>query len=194
MTSDRSPRPARRPEWPAFRPAVTACIVLAVATAGCVATSPGDGAREYLDEQTAATVTVLGRPIVFAMERPELAVHARDYLTLLPIDVNRAGAHQRYYYGYAWSTLDKRRLAGTEAPTVRYELVADGRRIRLDPLAGRPRDLGLGEAPVSPPNARAVPIIAAATAEVQNFVAAAEEVVAVAVREEGDDRFALWTR
>jgi hypothetical protein len=168
--------------------------LIVAATAGCAATQPRDEVREYLDEQTAATLTVLGRPIVFAMDRPQLAVHARDYLTLVPIDVNRSGAHQRYYYGYAWSTIDKRALAVSEGPPTRYELVADGRRISLVPLTGEPRALGLGEAPLPAPNARAARVIAATSAEVQEFVMAAEEIVALAVREGGGDRFALWAR
>lgn len=197
MTSDRSLHAALRSGRPALLRAATACIVVTAvmaAAAGCVATTPREEVREYLDGQTAATVTVLGRPMVFAMERPQLAVHARDYLTLVPIDVNRSGAHQRYYYGYAWSTIDKRGLTETVAPPLRYELVADGRRISLVPLAGEPRDLGLGEAPLPAPNAQAVRVIAATSAEVQEFVTAAEEVVAVAVREVGGDRFALWAR
>lgn len=197
MISDRRLQATRGPEKATRRRTTAACVAfvtLVAITAGCVATSPQDEVREYLDEQTAATVTVLGRPIVFAMDQPQLAVHARDYLTLVPIDVNRAGAHQRYYYGYAWSTLDKRGLTATEEPPTRYELIADGRRISLVPLTVPPRDLGLGEAPVPAPNARAVRVIAATSSEVQEFVTGAEEIVAVAVREGGGDRFALWAR
>lgn len=197
MTSDRSLHAALRSGRPALLRAATACIVVTAvmaAAAGCVATTPREEVREYLDGQTAATVTVLGRPMVFAMERPQLAVHARDYLTLVPIDVNRAGAHKRYYYGYAWSTIDKRALGDDEAPPVRYELVADGRRISLVPLSGQPRDLGLGEEPLPPPNASALRMIAATTGEAQEFVATAQDIVAVAVREGGGDRFALWAR
>jgi hypothetical protein len=197
MISDPLLHPTLGRERPGSGAAAAALIVLTAivaAISGCVATSPQGEVREYLDEQTAATVTVLGRPIVFAMERPQLAVHARDYLTLVPIDVNRAGAHKRYYYGYAWSTIDKRGFSGAEEPPARYELVADGRRIPLVPLAGQPRDLGLGEAPIPPPNATAVRMIAGTTAEVQDFVSRAEDIVAVAAREGGGDRFALWAR
>ena len=80
-------------------------------------TAPSDGEREYLDEKTAATVTVCGAALVFARERPELAVHARDYLTLVPVDVNRAGHARQYFYGYAWSTVDKRRLQASRGAT-----------------------------------------------------------------------------
>lgn len=191
MTSDRLPRASL-----ARGPAAAGIVLAAAAAAllGCVSTPPRAEPREYLDEQTAATVTVRGRPMVFALERPQLAVHARDYLTLVPIDVNRAGTHARYFYGYVWSTIDKRGLTGTEQSMVRFELVADGRRIPLATLAGQPRDVGLGEAPLPPPNAGALRMIVATTPEVQDFVAAAEEIVAVAVYDGGSDRFALWAR
>jgi hypothetical protein len=197
MTSDHRLLAMRGLARATLRRAAAACaalMMLVAVTAGCVATTPREEVREYLDKQTAATVTVLGRPIVFAMERPELAVHARDYLTLVPIDVNRSGAHKRYYYGYAWSTIDKRGLGEYEAPPVRYDLVADGRRISLVPLAVPPRELGLGEEPLPPPNARASRVIAATTADLQEFATTAQEIVAVAVREGGGDRFALWAR
>jgi hypothetical protein len=132
--------------------------------------------------------------MVFALERPNLAVHARDYLTLVPVDVNRAGAHARYFYGYLWSTIDKQRLGEAEQPALRFELVADGRRVPLTPVAGKPRDLGLGEAPLLPPSATAVLLISATSREVQEFVAVAQEIVAVAVYQDGSERFALWTR
>jgi len=170
-----------------------ACVVCLVA--GCAATpAPDEGPREYLDETTAATVTVGGRPLVFALERPELAVHARDYLTLVPIDVNRSGSHAQYFYAYVWSTIDKRGVGEGSGTATRFELVADGRRIPLAPVPGKARDLGLGEAPLAPPAASAEVLVSATSREVQDFVAGAAEVVAVAVRDGVSERFALWTR
>ncbi len=186
MTSERgSLRVARR--W--------ACACLVAVVTGCAAAPPADDAsREYLDEETAATITVGGRPLVFARERPELAVHARDYLTLVPVDVNRAGTHAQYFYGYVWSTIDKRGVeAGGQAPA-RFELIADGRRIPLVPLSGEPRSLGLGEAPLPPPAASAQVLVSATTREVQRFVRDAAEIVAVAFRDGAAEPFPLWAR
>lgn len=160
--------------------------------AGCAA-APADGTREYLDERTAATVTVGAPTLVFARERPELAVHARDYLTLVPIDVNRAGSHAQYFYAYVWSTIDKR---GTDdvAGRMRFELLADGRRIPLAPVPGKPRDLGIGVPPLSAPARSAQVLLAATTREAQDFVATAREIVAVAVLDEAAEPYPLWTR
>lgn len=171
-----------------------ACMLAALPVAGCVATGPVADEREYLDESTAATVTVGSRALVFARERPELAVNARDYLSLVTVDVNRAGAHSQYFYGYVWSTLDKRRLQGEALDAVRFELVADGRRIPLVPVAGPLRELGLGEPPLPAP-ARAVQVLVAPTSrEVQEFVASADELRAVALRDGVAERFELWDR
>ena len=170
-------------------------VLLALHLAGCtVAPQAEDGSREYLDETTAATVTVRGRPLVFARERPELAVHARDYLTLLPVDVNRSGRHAQYFFGYLWSTIDKRAAGEDREAAPRFELVADGRRIALVPLPGEPRSAGLGEAPLEPPAASAVALVAATSREEQEFLRGAAEIVAVAHGDGVAEPFALWRR
>jgi hypothetical protein len=150
--------------------------------------------HEYLDEQTAATVTVREPALVFARERPELAVNARDYLTLVPVDVNRAGKHVQYYYGYVWSTIDKRRVSGVGTDSRRFELIADGRQIPLDRYPGEPRTLGLGEAPVPPPARSAQVLVAPVSRDTQEFVARATELRAVALDEGVTERFELWSR
>lgn len=182
MTSDRT-RPC----------AIWTCLLAATLLAGCTASAPV-AEREYLDEATAATVTVGTPVLVFARERPELAVHARDYLTLVPVDVNRAGTHAQYFVGYAWSTIDKRSVAGGAASQPRFELVADGRRIALEPHPGSLHELGLGEVPVPAPARAAALLIAPATREQQQYVADATELRAVLLRDGASERFELWSR
>ena len=112
MTSERLRGPARP------RRLAVAIALLAV---GACASSPPDGSRQYLDEKSAATVTVAEGSLVFARERPELAVHARDYLTIVPVDVNRMGTHVLYFYCFVWSTIDKRDSAAREDGTAQFE-------------------------------------------------------------------------
>lgn len=166
---------------------------MAVWLAGCAASAPV-AEHEYLDEVTAATVTIGTPVLVFARERPELAVHARDYLTLVPVDVNRAGTHAQYFVGYAWSTIDKRSVADGAASQARFELVADGRRIALVPHEGSLRELGLGEVPLQAPSRSAALLVASATREQQQYVADAAELRAVLVRAGASERFDLWSR
>ncbi len=169
-------------------------IAAVLLAAGCATPDSASGEHEYLDEFTAATITVGSPTLVFARERPELAVHARDYLTLVPVDVNRAGTHSQYFYGYVWSTLDKRGLAEEATAARRFDLVADGRRIPLTPVAGELRDLGLGEPPLPSPARSAQVLVAPTSREVQSFVAGASELRAVATHEGGAERFELWGR
>jgi hypothetical protein len=73
---------------------VPMCFSLAACTATKVETV------EYLDEVSAATVSAVGTPLVFARARPELAAHARDYVHLVAVDVNRAGRHDQWVLVY----------------------------------------------------------------------------------------------
>src|SRR5690242_15561306 len=79
---------------------------LTMALGACVAASSGP--HEHLDEKTAATVTTASQPLVFARERPELAAHSREYITLAGAAVNRSGALECYLFVYRWSTVDRR--------------------------------------------------------------------------------------
>lgn len=169
-------------------------VLVMLLAAGCKTTDSVSGEREYLDEETAATVTVGHPALVFARERPELAVHARDYLTLVPVDVNRSGTHSQYFYVYVWSTLDKRGLPEEAMAAWHYDLLADGRRIPLTPASAEPRDLGLGEPPLPSPARSALVLVAPTSREVQSFVAGASDLQALATHDGGAERFELWNR
>lgn len=178
-----------------MRASLAACLVAVVFAGGCAAT-PEEAAlpREYLDTATAATVTVGVPSLVFARDRTEYAVHARDYLTLVAVDVNRAGQHAQYFFGYAWSTIGKPSAPAQSTQPSRFELVADGRRIPLVHQPGPLRELGLGEAPLPPPSRTAELLVAPASREVQEFVQRASELHAVLVGDVGSARYELWSR
>ncbi len=169
--------------------ALPALVALAAITSGCASEPTAPTVREYLDEQTAATVTVAGNGIVFARSRTEYAVNARDYVTVIPVDVNRTGSHAQYLYCYVWSTIDKPNAS--DAPTD-FELVADGRQIKLAPAAATPRAIGLGEAPVEPPALNARVLVASTSREVLAFLARAQEMSVVATRNGLTERYELW--
>lgn len=171
------------------------CSIVATMTSlalGACASRPPDGAREYLDEVSAASVTVAPGGLVFARERPELAVHARDYITLVPIDVNRSGRHALYFCVYVWSTIDKRGLLRRDAAPDEIELLADGRPIPLLPVAATPRELGLAERPVRPPSDSAQLIIVPTDRETLEYLSRATVVRALAWHDGVSDRYDLW--
>ena len=58
--------------------------------------------REYLDETTAATITVMAKPWVFVEAPTSAASGARDFLNVYAIDVNRSGEHRQYLAVLEW--------------------------------------------------------------------------------------------
>lgn len=170
-----------------WKPAA-AVIVAAIVAAGC-ANTPGTGPREYLDERTAATITVAGEAMVFAYDRPELGVNARDYVTLTAVDVNTSGRHALHLVGYAWSTLDKRGIAEGDS---RYEIVADDRTLPLQAMPEGFRSIGLDESPIPVPSRTAVPLTTAATRDEVQFLRDTADVRVVRTRSGVMERFELW--
>ncbi|HEX7375258.1 MAG TPA: hypothetical protein VF277_09790, partial [Steroidobacteraceae bacterium] len=157
--------------------------------AGCATTDPA-AVHDYLDEQTAATVTVGGTGTVFGRARTEYAINARDYFTVIPVDVNRGGTHVLYFYCYQWSTIDRPNASDRASG---FEIVADGRQIPLTPASASLRTLGFGQYPVEPPALNALPLVAVTTREVLSFLAQAKEVSVVATRNGLSERYELWT-
>lgn len=179
----------REPQPRLHAAAALSLALLGGLLAGCATADPAV-VRDYLDEQTAATVTVGGTGTVFARARTEYAVNARDYVTVIPVDVNRSGTHTVYFYCYVWTTIDR---PNASEPASAFEIVADGRQIPLAPANVPLRTLGLGQYPVDPPATNALPLVAATSREVLSFLARAKEVSVVATRNGLAERYDLWT-
>lgn len=93
----------------------TLLLSLICVLAGCASSKPLTP-REYLDEQTAATITVAADPVIFVADHgsPELRAanrdlhianeRNRDYLELYGVDVNRMGTHRQYIALMKWMT------------------------------------------------------------------------------------------
>lgn len=166
----------------------TAALLAAILAAGCASEQPA-GPREYLDERTAATITVAGESMVFACERPELGVNGRDYVTLTAADVNTSGRHATHLVGYAWSTLDKRAVAEGDS---RYELVADDRTLPLQPMPDGFRSIGVNEPPIPVPARGALPLTAPITWDQLQFLRDTPGAHIVRTRDGVQERFDLW--
>jgi hypothetical protein len=167
-----------------------AVICAALGTGAC-ASAPPPEPREYLDESTAATVTVAGCAVVFALERPDLGVNARDYVTLTGVDVNTSGRHVSHVIGYAWSTLDKRGVDGDDQAT--YELVVEDRVLPLTVMTAGFRSLGLAAPPVQPPSRSAVPLAAKVSRETLALYVDAPSARVVRQRAGVTERFERWS-
>lgn len=99
---------------------------------GCV--SPPLQPRSVLDPRTGITLLVADQPLIFARERRDIAVQARDYLTLVAAEINEAGRRRLLLAAHQWSTIDARAADYRPSAQNVLLLVADGRDLRLRPL------------------------------------------------------------
>ncbi|MBV9343867.1 MAG: hypothetical protein JOZ03_02645 [Gammaproteobacteria bacterium] len=151
-----------------MRAALGALLALAAPPYAAAASHPP---REYLDEETAATVTVVDEPLVFAFARRDLAANARDYVTLAPAAVNRMGTVSYVLIAYFWSTIDPRLREDTPAAATQVTLLADDRQIELHPKGSSAHEAGIGMAVHAPPGMDAHPEAYATDLSVIRFLA-----------------------
>ena len=85
-------------------------LILALTTlsmSACANPSPR-ASPEIFDEQSGNTILVVPKPLVFARERLDVAAHARDYATLVAVEIDQSGKYSEYLLLYRWSTVDRR--------------------------------------------------------------------------------------
>ncbi|MDP8986588.1 MAG: hypothetical protein M3N97_16405 [Pseudomonadota bacterium] len=119
------------------RPALALAFAALVA---CTA-APSNPSREIFDEQSASTLLVAGAPLVFARDRSDVAAHARDYATLVAVEIDVSGEYRQYVLLYRWSTVDRRMSPPPRPDDGELVILADGRTIDLLPLPQFPVDL-----------------------------------------------------
>jgi hypothetical protein len=155
-------------------------IAAAALLAGCAA-SPFESdepaptqeqAREYLDEQTGATVSAVDRPLVFARDRSERAANQRDYITLVAATVNRGGARSYVLIAYIWSTLDPR-YESARVDSDSLVIVGDDRRIRLNANGKSSADLGVARGIDAPQGRKVKPLAFPTDPDTLRYIAAA---------------------
>ena len=137
--------------------------VLVLATLAACATSRPTTPRQYLDEETAATVTVVADPWIFfskdereerslptvmddratrsaIADRMDFAAQRRDLVSLYAIDVNRMGDHRQYL-------AVQQTLAREAKSPAAIELHFGDQNLVLQPVAKAPRELGIARPP-----------------------------------------------
>jgi hypothetical protein len=112
-----------------------------VSLIGCT-TAPTRTPREYLDEQTAATITAVAEPWILV--RDGSSGNERDFLNLYAIDVNRMGDHRQYLAVLQW-------FPSPQSPAVppALEIHGEGAPIVLQATTEDARSLGLAQ-PLAP--------------------------------------------
>ena len=154
---------------------------LLLSLCGCAST-PSLAPREYLDEETAATIKVVAEPLVFAQE-PGGA--ARDYLNVYAIDVNRMGSHEQLLAVLQWWPAES-------AGSANLELEISDRKLSLRAAEQSARELGISQTidTSAPRDARwrYFPI----TREQLALIAAASPTRATIIEGERRTSYALW--
>lgn len=163
------------------------CCSLAACTASNVRT------LEYLDQVSAATVSAVAEPLVFARARPELAAHARDYVRLAAVDVNRAGRHDQWVLAYLQSTVDPRLVyvPGTRAPETLF-VRADDRVLRLVRVASSAQEVGITRRVHAPKGVAGEPVVYRVEASALAFIAGANNLT-LRVDSPDGPAYELWS-
>jgi len=175
-----------------------AAIVFAlVALSSCTtqprtATRPRTTTKEFFDEQSASTLSVAAKPTVFARQRSDVAAHARDFATLVAIEVNNSGQDSEYLLLYRWSTADRRMSPLPEADQGALLIQADGRSIKLQPLDRLPVSLSRRRELLLPPHGDVVARAYRVDLELLRFLATSTEIVLRLPQEALDTPFTLW--
>jgi hypothetical protein len=173
----------RRVTWPM-------AVLLALGAWGALASDKQP--QEYLDERTAATITVVGAPLIFAYPRTDLAANARDYVTLAATAVNRSGTISYVLIGYFWSTVDPRLRQDALPAAPPLVLQADDRRIELTLRGQSAREAGIGEPVHAPPGAAVTPNVFATDLAALRFVSEARRLTVLVDSGGTLLRYELW--
>jgi len=167
--------------------------VAVLAALGAGAALAGDKQpREYLDEQTAATITVVAEPLLFALPRPELAANVRDYVTLAAAAVNRNGKVSYVLIAYFWSTVDPRLRPEPLPSPEPLVLQADDRRIELALRGHSAHEAGIGEAVHAPPGTAVTPNVYGTDLATLRFVTEARHLTLLADSGGTSLSYELW--
>jgi hypothetical protein len=110
---------------------LASCALLASGLTGCAgAPAPAPESPQYLDPVTAAMVTSVSSPMVFARAHQDVSANSRQYLTVAAVSINRSGRYEYLLLVYLWSTVDPR-LGADRHPGQNLVWLADDRAIRL---------------------------------------------------------------
>ena len=163
--------------------------LLAVALMGC-ANSSAPLARR-LDPQTSVTITYSPVPILLYRDDPAHAAHARNFVSLAPIEVDRSGNYKYFLWLGIWST--NHRVSGPDAQDGFESLIlyADGEPLALEVAGWTPSAIGASEPVYAKPVAAAIDAYYEVTADQLRFIADATD---LSLRTTGFETrsFELW--
>ena len=142
--------------------------------------------------ETAALVTTVTSPIVFARSHLDVASNARQYATVAAVSVNRSGHYEYVLLVYLWSTVDPR-LGIDRHPGQNVILLADDRAIRLVRDGRSMHEVGISTPLHAPEHVRGQPRIYRTDRETLQFLSGARRVRLLLEGDEDPRPFDVWT-
>jgi hypothetical protein len=103
------------------------CLLTALALAlliGC--SSTGSLTNQKLDPLTAVTITYSKSPLIFYRDQSGRAAHARDYIHMAPLEVNRGGMYRYFVWLGIWNTQQDSQTGGPRDGFESIVVIADG--------------------------------------------------------------------
>jgi hypothetical protein len=89
------------------------CLLTAVALTALIGcSSTASLTTQKLDPLTAVTITFTQSPLVFYHDQSGRAAHARDYIHLAPLEVNRGGTYRYFVWLGIWNTQQDSQTGG----------------------------------------------------------------------------------
>ena len=146
---------------------------------------------EYLDPDTAASVTTVSRPIVFARAHQDVAANARQYATVAAVSVNRSGHYEYVLLVYLWSTVDPR-LGAHRHPGQNVILLADDHAVRLVRDGRSLHEVGISTRLHAPEHVHGQPRIYRTDLDTLKFLAQARRVRLLLEGDEDPRPFDVW--
>jgi hypothetical protein len=166
-------------------------LMVLTALASC-ASRPPAASQEIFDESDASTLLVVAQPTVFARERSDLAAHARDYATVVAVEIDISGEYSDYLLVYRWSTVDRRMLPPPDPAGGAMRIVADGRVFDFKPVDKLPVNFAQRRELHMPKHDDVVPRGYKVNAETLQFIATSEDLSLRMPQEPFDVPFKLF--
>jgi hypothetical protein len=169
----------------------TAFALVLMALSGCTHIQSAESLEIY-DERTGNTLSIVRVPMVFARDRTDVAAHARDYVTLVAVEVDHSGEYSEYLLAYRWSTVDRRMSASADPRAGQLQIQSDGRVINLTAVEEMPISVARPELH-APKHAHAVAHAYRIDAATLRFIADSHELTVRLPQEASATPFEIWS-
>jgi hypothetical protein len=171
---------------------IRAVLLLVLTALASCASRPPAPSQEIFDESDASTLLVAAKPIVFARERSDLAAHARDYATVVAVEIDISGDYSDFLLVYRWSTVDRRMLPPPDPNGGALRIVADGRVFNFKPIDKLPVNFAQRRELHMPKHDDVVPRGYKVDSETLHFLATSEDLTLRMPQEPLDTPFTVF--